>query len=166
MRLKPISPESVAGALAKAERYRLLNEPEEAESICRDILEIEPDNQQALVSLILALTDQIPDDAQRILPSADDGSPLSSRPTIALTTAGIAWERRAKARHRGRRPRRAPIRLRMDRERAAIFRRGGTPPRRRAMTMRFSVGTPACVSWSRSNSAPQVEEMREPIVSE
>ena len=25
---KPISPESVPGALAKAERYRLLNEPE------------------------------------------------------------------------------------------------------------------------------------------
>ena len=61
--LKPISHESVAGALAKAERYRLLNEPGEAESICRDILEIEPGNQQALISLILALTDQIPDDA-------------------------------------------------------------------------------------------------------
>jgi hypothetical protein len=34
---KPISPDSIAGALAKAERYRLLNEPGEAESICRDI---------------------------------------------------------------------------------------------------------------------------------
>ena len=40
--LKPISHDSVAGALAKAERYRLLNEPSEAESICRDILQIEP----------------------------------------------------------------------------------------------------------------------------
>src|ERR1035438_7075613 len=59
--LKPISHDSVHGALAKAERYRLLNEPGEAESICRDILDIEPDNQQALTSLILALTDQIPD---------------------------------------------------------------------------------------------------------
>src|ERR1035438_3415934 len=59
--LKPISHDSVSGALAKAERYRLLNEPGEAESICRDILDIEPDNQQALISLILALTDQIPD---------------------------------------------------------------------------------------------------------
>ena len=57
--LKPISHESVTGALAKAERYRLLNEPGEAESICCDILEIEPRNQPALISLLLALTDQI-----------------------------------------------------------------------------------------------------------
>ena len=57
--LKPISHESVAGALAKAERYRLLNEPGEAESICRDILQIEPGNQAALIHLILALTDQL-----------------------------------------------------------------------------------------------------------
>src|SRR6266446_3921980 len=61
--LKPISPDSVPGALAKAERYRLLNEPSEAESICLDILEVEPGNQQALISLILALTDQIPQHA-------------------------------------------------------------------------------------------------------
>ena len=58
--LKPISQASITGALAKAERYRLLNEPNEAESICRDILEVEPDNRQALISLILALTDQFP----------------------------------------------------------------------------------------------------------
>ena len=60
--LKPISDASVSGALAKAERYRLLNEPNEAESICRDILAVEADNQQAWISLILALTDQIPHD--------------------------------------------------------------------------------------------------------
>ena len=42
--LKPISRDSIDGALAKAERYRLLNEPTEAESICRDILEIAPAN--------------------------------------------------------------------------------------------------------------------------
>ena len=62
--LKPISHDSVAGALAKAERYRLLNEPSEAESICRDILQIEPSNQAALINLILALTDQIPQDTR------------------------------------------------------------------------------------------------------
>jgi hypothetical protein len=44
--------------LEKAERYRLLNEPEQAESICRDILRIDPENQQALITLLLALTDQ------------------------------------------------------------------------------------------------------------
>ena len=56
--LKPLSPEAVEGSLAKAERYRLLNEPEEAESICLDILAVAPDNTEALVMLILALTDQ------------------------------------------------------------------------------------------------------------
>ena len=56
--LKPISPEAVPVALAKAERYRLLNEPWQAESICRDILRIEPEHDLALVMLLLSLTDQ------------------------------------------------------------------------------------------------------------
>ena len=52
------SPLSVPEAIKKAEHYRLLNDPEQAESICLDILEVDPDNQEALVTLILALTDQ------------------------------------------------------------------------------------------------------------
>src|SRR5712691_3378052 len=56
--LKTLSPEAVPRALAKAERYRLLNEPGEAESICLDALEIEPENQDALATLLLAQTDQ------------------------------------------------------------------------------------------------------------
>ena len=56
--LKRISQAALPGALAKAERYRLLNEPEQAESICRDVLAVEPKNQTALVTLVLALTDQ------------------------------------------------------------------------------------------------------------
>jgi hypothetical protein len=56
--LKPISIASIPRALKKAERYRLLNEPEQAESICLDILDAQIDNQTALVTLILALTDQ------------------------------------------------------------------------------------------------------------
>jgi hypothetical protein len=56
--LKSISSEAIPGALEKAERYRLLNEPELAESICRDVLAAEPDNQAALVMLLLALSDQ------------------------------------------------------------------------------------------------------------
>ena len=60
--LKPISRDSLEGALAKAERYRLLNEPSEAESICRDILEVDPLNREARISLILALTDEFPRD--------------------------------------------------------------------------------------------------------
>ncbi len=55
--LRPLSPAAIAGALAKAERYRLLNEPEQSASICEDILATEPGNQAARVGLILALTD-------------------------------------------------------------------------------------------------------------
>src|SRR5215475_4456093 len=56
--LKSISEHSIPEALAKVERYRLLNEPSLAESICLDILAIAPDNQQALIALLLARTDQ------------------------------------------------------------------------------------------------------------
>ena len=57
--LKRITTEGVPAALQKAERYRLLNEPSAAESICLDVLEVDPDNQQALVSLILATVDEL-----------------------------------------------------------------------------------------------------------
>lgn len=56
--LKAISRDAISSALEKAERYRLLNEPREAESICRDVLRAEPDNQHATTTLILTLTDQ------------------------------------------------------------------------------------------------------------
>jgi len=56
--LKPITASGIGAALEKAERYRLLNDPVAAESICLDVLEIQPDNQEALVSLLLARTDQ------------------------------------------------------------------------------------------------------------
>ncbi len=55
--LKPISRESIPRAIQKAERYRLLNQSWAAESICLDILKVEPANQQVLVMLVLALTD-------------------------------------------------------------------------------------------------------------
>lgn len=57
-KLIPISPEGIAGALSKAETYRFLNEPWQAESICRDVLTIDPTSQPALILLVLAQTDQ------------------------------------------------------------------------------------------------------------
>ena len=57
--LKRISSDGIAHAMEKAERYRLLNDPAQAESICRDVLTVDPDNQDALRCLILALTDQL-----------------------------------------------------------------------------------------------------------
>src|ERR1700730_14830170 len=77
--LKAISSEAVPAALEKAERYRLLNEPELAESICLDVLAAQPENQDAVVMLLLALTDQFrggPADcyarAQAVLPRLRD----------------------------------------------------------------------------------------------
>lgn len=55
--LKPIAKEAIPRALSKAERYRLLNEPREAESICRDVLAADAGNQDAIICLILSLTD-------------------------------------------------------------------------------------------------------------
>jgi len=93
---KPLSREGIQAALEKAEHYRLLNEPWEAESICRDILAIEPENQQALVLLVLALTEQFgeqggveADEPRGLLPQ------LESEYSRAYY-AGIISERRAK----------------------------------------------------------------------
>ncbi len=55
--LKPISRDAIPRAVQKAERYRLLNQSWAAESICLDILEVDPESQQVLVMLVLALTD-------------------------------------------------------------------------------------------------------------
>ncbi len=56
--LKPVSKEAIPKAIEKAEHYRLLNDPEQAESICLDVLEADLDNQRALRVLVLAMTDQ------------------------------------------------------------------------------------------------------------
>jgi len=98
--LKRISRDTLSGALAKAERYRLLHEPEEAESICRDVLAVAPANQQAVVNLILALTDQIGHDARAFGRALDTVECLDGAYERAYYS-GIAWERRAKARHKG-----------------------------------------------------------------
>jgi hypothetical protein len=56
--LKPLSKDAIPAALEKAVRYRLLNEPGEAESICLDILKADPENQEAIITLLLAFTDR------------------------------------------------------------------------------------------------------------
>jgi tetratricopeptide (TPR) repeat protein len=56
--LKTISRSGIADALAKVQHYRYLNEAEEAESICRDVLAVDPENQMALRQLGLTITDQ------------------------------------------------------------------------------------------------------------
>ncbi len=95
--LKPISRAGIHEALEKAERYRLLAEPAQAESICLDVLRVDPENQQALVMLLLALTDQFghghgqgPAKAREILPR------LKSEYDRQYY-GGIIWERLAHA---------------------------------------------------------------------
>jgi len=56
--LKRISADAVEHSVERAAHYRLLNDPEQAESICLDILAVEPKNERARITLILSLTDQ------------------------------------------------------------------------------------------------------------
>lgn len=95
--LRKLSPAGVDKALEKAERYRLLNEPYEAESICRDVLEVDPSNHTARVGLILALTDQFvrddhpaPAEVRRLVDRLED-------PYEKAYYTGIVCERQAKA---------------------------------------------------------------------
>ncbi|MEX2261271.1 MAG: hypothetical protein WD696_04935 [Bryobacteraceae bacterium] len=93
--LKSVSRNAIPEALAKAERYRLLSEPGEAESICLDVLRIDPDNQPALVMLLLAITDQF-SESLRAHDARDVVRRLSGEYERAYYT-GIILERSAKA---------------------------------------------------------------------
>ena len=97
--LKPLSVEAIPSALEKAERYRLLNEPAEAESICLDVLAAEPENQQALTTLLLALTDRF---SKGYGVSDTQAKEILARIKGEYERAyysGILAERRAKAQH-------------------------------------------------------------------
>ena len=98
--LKRISPSGVPAALQKAERYRLLNDSSAAESICRDVVEIDPDNQQALIVLLLAITDQFTDDLGDAVRRAREVLPRLKDEYKRAYYAGIVCERRAKAQRR------------------------------------------------------------------
>ena len=105
--LKPLSADAIPAALTRAERYRLLNEPDQAESICLDILAAEPGRREAVVTLLLALTDRFGRD--------DTGSVARARSLVAsLDSAyerayysGLVAERRARALLDGHSPGRA-----------------------------------------------------------
>ena len=93
--LKSISVDAIPKALERVERYRLLNEPSFAESICLDILSIVPSHQQALISLLLARTDQF-----------DHGVPMKSAQDVLSRLegeyerayySGLIWERQGHA---------------------------------------------------------------------
>jgi hypothetical protein len=102
MNLKPITREGIPAALEKAERYRLLNESAAAESICLDVLEIDPANQEALVSLLLSITDQFMEELADGVRRAKDVLPRLTNEYERIYYTGIISERRARAQlHRG-----------------------------------------------------------------
>jgi hypothetical protein len=95
--LKKLHPQAIPAAIEKAKQYRLLNEPSAAQSICLDILEVESENQEALVIIVLAMTDRLTRDY-----SIGDSqiqtylSKITNQHERAYYT-GIIYERRAKA---------------------------------------------------------------------
>jgi len=96
-KLKPLSKEAIPAALEKANCYRFLNEPLEAESICLDILEVEPNNQQALITLLLSRTDQFEHELSQLFSRAREILPRLEDDYSRIYYNGIICERRAKA---------------------------------------------------------------------
>ena len=103
--LKALNRDAIPAALERAHRYRLLNEPEQAESICQDVLRVEPDNQEALATLILALTDRFgasrpasPDAARKLLPKLAGEYEREYFAGLIAEREGIAWLRSDKPR--------------------------------------------------------------------
>jgi len=97
MQVKPITREGVPAALHKAERYRLLNDSSAAESICLDILQVDPENQSALVTLLLSITDQFGEEQSDGVHRAREVLPRLKDDYKRTYYAGIICERRAKA---------------------------------------------------------------------
>jgi len=95
--LKPLSKDAIPAALEKAMRYRLLNEPAEAESICLDIIRTDPEHQQALAILILALTDRFNKSYAVGESKAHEVAARLSSDYERAYYQGIICERRAKA---------------------------------------------------------------------
>jgi hypothetical protein len=97
-KLKPISKEAIPRAVTKAERYRLINQSWAAESICRDILEIDPANQQVLVMLVLALTDQLAEGVHAtVMKAVHETLPRIADPYQRAYYTGITSERSGQA---------------------------------------------------------------------
>ena len=95
--LKPISQAGIAEAISKVEVYRYLNEPGEAESICRDILAVDADNQAALRLLGLAITDQFDGSTSDRYAEAENVFRSLTNEYERIYHHGIVHERKAKA---------------------------------------------------------------------
>jgi len=97
MELKRISKEALPKALELAEHYRLLNEPEQAESICKDVLEVEADNQLAIRLMLLAITDQFGRRQSATVQHAQEVAAMLKDEYEQLYYSGVMMERFARA---------------------------------------------------------------------
>jgi len=105
LKLKTISKSGIGEAIAKAELYRYLNEPEEAESICRDILAADPKHMLGLRTLGLAITDQFTGEPTDRYAEVEAIFHRLTEPYERLYYKGLLYERRVKAQLRaGRAP--------------------------------------------------------------
>lgn len=104
LKLKNISKSGIAEAISKATLYRYLNEPEETESICHDILAVEPENQAALRMLGAAITDQFTGQPSDRYAEAEGAFRQLSDAYERHYYVGLLYERRAKAQMRAGRP--------------------------------------------------------------
>ena len=95
--LKPLAQKNLDAAVALAKHYRDLNQPDEAESICRDVLDVAPTNEDAWRTLGLALTDRFPAAYMTLFDDAVKAFEKLSSDYERMYYTGIAWERYAKA---------------------------------------------------------------------
>ncbi|HEV2022121.1 MAG TPA: hypothetical protein VGQ94_06290 [Terriglobales bacterium] len=103
-KLRTISKSAIPEALSKVQLYRNLNEPEESESICHDILAVDPENQTALRLLGLSITDQFTGHASDRDVEVEGIFQKLTDPFERAYCAGLLYERRAKAQLRTGRP--------------------------------------------------------------
>ena len=93
--LKRISKEAIPKALERAERYRLMKEPSVSESICLDVLEVDPGNQSAWITLLLSLSEQF---KEQLMPAYEKSIEILEKIVDGYQRSfyeGVVYERRA-----------------------------------------------------------------------
>src|SRR5262245_35179384 len=95
--LKRLADKNLATAISLAKHYRSLNQPDDAESICRDVLDVAPDDEDALRTLGLALTDRFSTDWMSLFEEACSTFRKLPSEYERAYYVGVAWERYAKA---------------------------------------------------------------------
>ena len=164
--LKPITASGIAGALQKAERYRLLNDPSAAESICLDILDLEPENQEALVMLLLARSDQMPETMAAGAAKAREVLPRLTEAYDRAYYAGLIHERQATALLRSGRPGTSPMAYDAFREAMECFEQADRLAEEGNDDPRLRWNTCARILNDTAHLVPRGEDRFEPVMGE